>query len=187
MVEHKLPFGIKAEYKFPEWYVEINNIKYYIGNNDKIKHFAYHIRRIQELYRLNRFNPLSSIKDLKQTVILNSGFGLVDTGDYTTKQLEEKMLSLEAASEKCCWGNILNGDTLKMDDEPGEFKYVPNSTKGFETKVLVQPDGCNYDESFFVYVDSNVKPYKMLDIFFIYSFYQGSLKLQEIYKNNWIY
>ena len=91
--------------------------------------------------------------------------------------------------EKTLWGNYIDPKTLEIRTstrkEILEYSLLP--TQDNTQKVLIQPPDKNHDESFHVYVKTDIKPNKSLVVSYIFEKKNNDLIFTHLNKNDWIF
>lgn len=170
--------------------IRIRGIDFNFPNvSDQIT-FLYTMQRYFELNSNKNFVFNQNNQEFGRYLIFDSVFNLV--GNFQYGQIEEykkEIRRLKFESEKVFWGVDLGNNKLSINiggNKQIELQYTPHSTIG-ATKVMIQPDGYAYDESFFVYVNTDHKADKELDVWYTFTNQNGRLTYKDIIKNNWIY
>ena len=170
-------------------YFKINDIQFSINNYEDYIKFGYHLKREFDLNPKNS-NGTIDISSLNQYIYLDGGMNVVTSINEVNITNKEKYLfnTFKSKSIKCFWGTILSDELVNIGRKKViKVEYSPHSKDGMTTRVLVQPKEYNYDEAFFVYVDSALKPTYPVEVLYKFSNNDGVLNLDKIYSNNWVY
>lgn len=195
LLEENFPFKISnIERKYPNIKAKLDDLNIIFRNYEEYNFFGYYLKRQLDLGTIKSKNTETyKIDDLKEYLVFDSGFNLIGNFSHeekTSNQLEDRLFYFEHYGEKCFWGTVLeNGKLQIMIDEntPYITEYVPQATESHDKKVMIQPGDKNYDEAFFVYINSMHKPDKLIDIAYIFTRYGDEFLFDYAYKNNWIY
>lgn len=195
LLNENFPFKITdIRREFPNIMANIDDIPMMFRNYEEYNKFGYLLKRQLDLKTMKEKNgKITEMNELKYYVIFDSAFNLI--GNFTAEEKREKQnehttFLMMQNSEKCFWGTVLTDSTLSIDTgerQPQIKEYVPQSNEQFNTKVLIQPDNKEYDETFFVYIDNNHKPDKFLDVAYMFINDNGSLLYDRAFKNSWVY
>lgn len=183
--------------KLPFTYEKINDNILLIDNKLKIhftnicdyNNFMYHTVRQYELGILP--NKETIVLPTEKYSIFDSVFNL--KGDFKQfREFNRQLDYLISKSEKAFWGldqeynealvNVGKKDPVMMD-------YVLEKSDEFCKKLMIQPDDKAYNESFFVYTDSEHTPNKSIEVFYTFIKYpnEDMLSFRKMYSNDWIY
>lgn len=193
LITENFPFKITdIKREFPNVMIKIDDIPIIFRNYEEYNKFGYLLKRQIDLNTMKQKNGnITEIDELKYYVIFDSAFNVIGNFMYEEKFEKKHFLYfLGYYSEKCFWGTVLTDTTLSVDvgerkPQIKEYFSVPNEQ--FNTKVLIDSNNKEYDETFFVYIDNNHKPDKFLDVAYMFINDNGTLLYDRAYKNSYIY
>lgn len=195
LLDENFPFKITSiERSYPNIKVIINDdLNIVFRNYEEYNFFGFYLKRQLDLGTIKPKTDKYNVDDLQEYLVFDSGFNLIGNFSYEDKKkgaIDDKLYLLEHYGEKCFWGTVMENDTVAIyidEKTPLVTKYVPQATEGFGTKVLIQPGEVQYDEAFFVYINSKHKPDKLIDIAYVFTRYGNEFMFDFAYKNNWVY
>lgn len=175
---------------YPEIWVKGLRIKfseYYFLSN-----FLYFLKR-QSDFGIQHPQEQSKIDfdSLKHFSAFDNSFVLISTRPYEEEQeFKEDLKKFHRKAPKCFWGNYLDSEKLELNLRNGRKEILEYST--IETleknkKVLIEKPNQAFDDREFVYIQTDSKPSRSLDVAYIFEKLDDKLLNKIPSKNNWIY
>ena len=171
------------------FYFKINDVQMCIRNYEVYNNFGYYLKRYFNLYSGNISDTLN-LNEVNEYVYFNGDMTLYETLTNLNIATEEKYLyeRFKSYSPRCFWGTIISPNYVNIGQRRIiKAEYSPHSKDRMTTRVLVQPEGVSYDESYFVYIDKKFKPPHETNILHKFINEKGILHYEKSLFNTWVY
>ena len=171
------------------FYFKINDVQMCIRNYEVYNNFGYYLKRYFDLHSGN-VSESFNLNEVNSHVYFNGDMTLYETLTTLNITIEEKYLyeRFQSYSPKCFWGTIIDEKYVNIGQrKPIKTEYSPHSKDKMTTKVLVQPEGVSYGESYFVYIDKKFRPSHETKILHKFIKDNGILHYVKSFFNNWVY
>ena len=190
LLDVNFPFKISDIYKNNGlFYFKINGVQMCIRGYEEYNNFGYYLKRYFNLYSGN-ISESFNLNEVNNYIYFNGDMTIYETLTDLNLATEEKYLyeRFKSYSPKCFWGTIMSPNYVNIGQKKIiKVEYSPHSKDRMTTKVLVQPDGVSYDESYFVYIDKKFKPLYHTKILHKFVNKEDVLYLEKSFFNNWVY
>lgn len=196
LLTENFPFKISdIERVHPNFKVKINGLQLFFKNYEDFNTFGYLLKRQLELGTMRtQVNRVKIDFDtLKDHVIFDSAFNQLATftnQEVKSRAMDNHLYFFDHYGEKAFWGTLFDSKSLGIDlgkDKLKAVDYFPQATQGFSTRVLVQPEGAQYDESYFVYISDEYTGDRFIDIAYVFSKHEDMLIFEKAHRSSWIY
>jgi len=130
-------------------------------------------------------------EDLKQNVAFDNSFNIISNHNFDTIETFRKDIEIfHRKASKCFFGKYLDDKTLEIILNGGRkeiFEYSAIKSSDNNQKVLIQKPMKGFDETEFVYIITDFRPTRSLDVAYIFEKLDNKLLFKNTSKNNWIY
>ena len=174
--------------------IKVQDIQIKFSDYDKFAHFLYCLKRQSDFDTKDNDNQQVSNLDknlLKYNVALDSSMNVISTRSADEeKQFIRDLEKFHRVGRKCFWGNYIDPKTLeiKVGNEKIQLEYSSEKKSEDDKIAIIQPPDKEYDETQLVYVQTDRKPTKSLEISYLFVLEDdGDLLYKNARKNDWIY
>lgn len=182
--------NVKAKnWDYPK--ISVKSLKLLFPDYSDFSNFLYCMKRQYDFdTRCESKSNMIDISILNKNVAFDSGMNIIsnrksEEGDAFKKDIN----TYHRLQEKTLWGNYIDYETLEIRTSTRKeiLEYSLTPTQDNTQKVLIQPPDKNHDESFHVYVNTNLKPNKSLVVSYIFEKKNNDLIFTHLNKNDWIF
>ena len=154
--------------------------------------FLYHLKRQSDFGIIHsQSNSILRLEDLKQNIAFDNSFNIISNHNYGDMEIfRDDLKKFHRKAPKTFWGNYLNAETLEIILRGGRkeiFEYSTIKSSDHNQKALIQRPSKDFDQTEFVYIKTDLKPYRSLDIAYIFEKLDDKILYKNTSKNNWIY
>lgn len=188
----KFPFEVPKEENMEGSAVsiDIKGMNLTFPNKDKYKYMWYCLKK-QVDYGVSPTNNgiIPDISEQKEYVVFDGAFNILNTFTYSDRNayvFTKFVNGYKRKIEKVLWGTLIDDKLLHVGKNK-ILDYLPHPTELYKTKVLVQPEGYEWDQNLIVYTDGSVKPTKSLGVLYLFKKENENLLLQEVMADGWVY
>lgn len=176
--------------------IKVQDLQIKFSDYDKFAHFLYCLKRQSDFDTDDKNNQqqFSNLDKnlLKYNVALDSSMNVISTRSAEDeKQFLKDLEKFHRIGRKCFWGNYIDLETLEVKVGSKKIKLEYSSEKKSEDDkiAIIQPPDKEYDETQLVYVQTDQKPTKSLEISYLFVLEEdgGNLLYKGTRKNDWIY
>ena len=171
--------------------VQIKGLEIEFPDYYSFSNFLYCLKRQTDLgIESENVTKVLDIKDIKHNIAFNNSFEIVSNRPAEEGRLFQKdMDAFLRKSPRCFWGNYLDSEKLEITLKGHKeiYEYSLTSQTDQDCRVLIQPPDHAYDESYLVYVKTDHKPNKPLNVAYVFEKISDKLFHLKVLKNNWIY
>lgn len=183
-----LPHKLEVEVRDYDAYLTIDNFRIYFQQIYQYHLFCFVIKRAYDFGIIPK-NPEFNISDAKHHIALDNKLNMIISstpGEFDRGMFDKKIGTFIATGEHAFWGNIEEDHLyIQVGEKYIKKKFVDEPTERYKHKVLIQPD--DYDSSYIVYIDGDIKPKEPMRIIFTFAKYDNELVFKKLIKSDWIY
>lgn len=154
--------------------------------------FLYHLKRQSDFGIIHpQNNSKIRFQDLKQNIAFDNSFNIISNHNHDDiEKFRNDLKKFHRKAPKCFWGNFIDDETLEIILKGGRqeiFEYSTIKSSDHNQKILIQRPSKDFDQTEFVYIKTDLKPSRSLDIAYIFEKLNDKILYKNTSKNNWIY
>ncbi|MBV6879218.1 hypothetical protein NG800_006685 [Epilithonimonas ginsengisoli] len=172
--------------------VQIKGLEIKFPDYHSFSNFLYCLKRQTDLgVESENVIKILDIKDIKHNIAFSNSFEIISNRPAEEGRLFQKDLdAFLRKSPRCFWGDYIDSEKVEVSLGRG-YKKILEYTRAPKTdrdhRVLIQPPNHAYDESFIVYIQTDQKPNKPLNVAYVFEKIGDKLLHLKVLKNDWIY
>lgn len=198
-VEKYLSFSIKnfenvvcEPWDYPQ--IQVDNLKLQFSRYLDLSRFLYCLKRENDFNQggleiQNKSTTLVKMDDLRKNIAFDSSLNIISNRDSSEKKEFDRDIESFHRAKKAFWGTYLSPTELmiKTRNTTETCNYTLERESPQDQIVIIQPPDYEYDESFPVYIKTDLGPTKSMKVAYVFQKNMDVLTFIDTNKNDWIY